>query len=237
MRQVFHTFPWVHPEEPQEIQAIYAKHGHLRRIKKGEILKNSYEHNQLFFLRKGLCAYYINFYMDKPRVLSLIVPGRVMGDITCITKDRVNVTVRAMRDSEFLSISPQYLLDEVSRDKDKVFLLMQSVIRKQESHLEGMIANFLLMPEQRLQALIKTLLLTYKNAVVDGWNILPLVLSHEEYGEITNITRVSVSRIFSRWKQDGMMMSHGRTLQVHSRLFEGLYDWLSDYQKDYHCTA
>ena len=230
MRQVFHAYPWIHREEFLEIQTIYEKYGTWVSIKKGDIIKNSFEKNQLFFLKKGLCAYYINFYMDKPRVLSLIVPGRVMGDITCITKDRVNVTVRAMRDSELLVMNPQRLLDEVCLNKDTIVLLMQSVIQKQESHLEGMIANFLLSPEERLKAFLKVLLLTYQNTIHEGWNSVPLVFSHEEFGEIVNITRVSVSRIFARWREDEMIMNQGRSLQVHASLFDHLYDWLDEYQ-------
>lgn len=232
MRHVFHAFPWIHPEESFDIQSIYTKYGSLKCIKKGEILKNSYEFNQLFFLEKGLCAYYINFYMNKPRVLSLIVPGRVMGDVTCITKDRVNVTVRALRDSEVLSISPQRLLSVIGSDQKHMLLLMQSIIRKQESHLEGMMANFLLPPEMRLKAFIKVMLLIFDADFVSEWRAVPLVLSHEEYDEIINVSRVSISRIFARWRKKGVMRNQGRILLIRSEFLSDVYDWLDFFRKE-----
>ncbi len=231
MRQVFHTFPWIHPDESPEIKGIYARYGHSHLIRKGEIVKSAYDTNRLFYLKKGLCAYYINFNVGKPRVLSLIVPGRVMGDITCITGERVNVTTRAMRDSELLVIPPQVLLQEMRVDVSHALLVTRSIIGKQESHLEGMIANFTLQPDERLRVFIKVLLLTYRRQVDEGWNEIPLTLSQEEYGEITHVTRVTVSRIFSRWRKNGWMSQQGRHLQVHSDLFSQLYDWVDAYQK------
>ncbi|MEF9943371.1 MAG: hypothetical protein RR758_04225, partial [Burkholderiaceae bacterium] len=35
MRQIFHSDPWVHPEEHAKIQAIYRAHGHPARAHRG----------------------------------------------------------------------------------------------------------------------------------------------------------------------------------------------------------
>lgn len=106
----------------------------MKCIKKGEILKNSYEFNQLFFLEKGLCAYYINFYMNKPKVLIF--------------------------DADFVS----------------------------------------------------------------EWRAVPLVLSHEEYDEIINVSRVSISRIFARWRKKEVMRNQGRVLLIRSEFLSDVYD-------------
>ncbi len=225
MRQIFHAYPWVHPEEHPRIQAIYREHGRPLRVRHGEVIKHGGESNRLFFLTKGLCAYYVATETARPTVLSLIIPGRVMGDITCVSGERVNVVTRALKDSELLTVPPTTLLQAMSLDPRMAVLAARSLIAKEESHLEGMVANFTLEPAARLKALLKVLILSYRAAVTPGWNVVPLLLSNKHYGSIVNLTRVSVSRLFSRWIDEGLVRKHTRQIEVQDRLFDDLYDW------------
>ena len=60
MRQIFRTLPWIHPSEPEVLQTLYRKYGRKIRVKKGETLKSGGEAPVLFFLEKGLAAYWVN---------------------------------------------------------------------------------------------------------------------------------------------------------------------------------
>ena len=225
MRQIFHSYPWVHREEHPKIQAIYRELGRPHHVRRGEVIKHGGESNRLFFLSRGLCAYYVAGEVARPTILSLIIPGRVMGDITCISGDRVNVVTRAIKDSELLVVPPSALIEAMSRDPAMAVIAARSMISKQESHLEGMVANFTLEPSARLKALLKALILSYRDTLAPGWNLVPLLLSNELYGSIVNLTRVSVSRIFSRWIEEGLVRKQGRQIEVQSSLFDDLYDW------------
>lgn len=55
-----------------------------------------------------------------------------------------------------------------------------------------------------------------------------LDLTNEQYGAVVNLTRVSVSRIFSDWISKGLLYKSGRNVYVKAKLFENIYDWWTD---------
>ena len=117
MRQIFRTLPWIHPSEPEVLQTLYRKYGRKIHVKKGETLKSGGEAPVLFFLEKGLAAYWVNRTTPgHTAILSLIIPGRTMGDITCFSGERVNVTSRTLQDSDVWIVKRSDLLAEYLRD-------------------------------------------------------------------------------------------------------------------------
>ena len=230
MRQIFQTLPWIHPVEPEEITDIYRKHGVRRRIQRGEVLKHGGQSPKLFYLEKGLCAYFVGGQVkNRPSVLALILPGRTMGDITCFTKDKVNVLSRALKDSTVLEVDPFAVLEESKKNPDLMLQLGRLLVHKQESHMEGLLANFTLPAPDRLKVFVKTLFLSFRLPVrQDDWNVVPLRLNNEQIALIVNLSRISVSKILSEWQEAGLIKKDGMTLLVRSELFAGIYDWMDE---------
>lgn len=230
MRQIFQSLPWIHPAEPELITGIYRKHGKHRHIRHGEILKHGGQSPRLFFLEKGLCAYFVGGEVkNRPSVLSLILPGRTMGDITCFTKDRVNVVSKALKDSVVLEVDPFAVLEESKKNPDLMLQLGRLLIHKQESHMEGLLANYTLSAPDRIRVFLKALFLSYHLQVKpEDWNIVPLRLNNEQLALIVNLTRISVSKILSEWQERGLVKKEGPTLLVRKDLFNGIYDWLDE---------
>lgn len=225
MRQVFNALPYIIPPEDIEIAAIYEKYGTLRKIKKGVILKDGGDANKLYFLKSGLCMYMINYYLEKPRTLALILPGRAMGDITCVSGEKVNVTTIALRDSEVLVIPPEVLKNEMKENFDISFKVTKKIIAKQECHLEGMIANFTTTHEERLATFYKALILSFGKISDDMWQKLPLKLSNEEIGSIIHGTRVTVNRLHLKWNSEGKYKKEGKAVLINKSIFDLTHDW------------
>ncbi len=226
MRQIFRSLPWIHPAEPDVLQALYRRHGEKRHVKKGEILKSGGEAPVLFFLEKGLASYWINWSAaGHAAVLSLIIPGRTMGDITCFSGERVNVTSRTLQDSDVWVVRRGDLLSEYLRDAQLLLTVSQLLVRKQESHIEGMTANFTLPAKARVKLFLRVLLAAYGLKLHAGGNVIPLLISNELIGDIVNLSRMSVYRIISEWETEGLAKRSGRSLCVASRLFDDVYDW------------
>lgn len=226
MRQVFLSWPWVHHEEPKEIRAIYEQYGRHAYIKKGTWLENGGEDGVVYLLLKGLGAFFFETGCGKQRVFSLILPGRAMADMDGFSGQTVNVQDRMVRDSEVLWVKRTIFLEQVQRDPALVMLLARSLIAKQESNMEAMIACYTLGSAQRLRVLLKVLLSALQGSVVAGWNVLTLDLNNEEFAKVINTTRVTVSRIFALWCEEGLVRKSGRVVEVHSDLFADVYDWL-----------
>ena len=228
MRQIFQSLPWIHAAEPDFLVKLYEQLGVVRHVKKGEVLKSGGQSPRLFYLKKGLCAYLIaEQAKGRPSVLSLIVPGRTMGDLTCLTEDKVNVFSVAWQKSEILEVDVAQLYARIESIPGLMRQLALHLVRKQESHLEGMVANFTLSADKRLKVFLRVLIEAYGLELKARDNVVPLLLTNEQIGLITNLTRVSVSRIFSQWQEAGLLHKNGKTLLVEKALFDDVYDWLS----------
>lgn len=230
MRRIFTTYPYFLPAEPEPFVQLFREHGTIRDVKKGEVLKRGGDAQRLFFLEEGLCAYCAAEALDhRPYILSVVLPGRVMGDMTASIRTRCNVFTRALKKSRVLSIPPEVLAQAIEERPEYAKLEIRNVIAKEESLLEGMAANFLRPPQERLVIYAKALCrITGTLARDDGWHALPIELSASTIGELVNLNRVSVSRILSRWIQMGEVRREGRTLLFSDSLFEAVDDWIEN---------
>ena len=178
MRQIFQSLPWIHPAVPAPIAELYRRRGVEIRVRKHGVLKSGGENPKCFLLTRGLCA-----------TLSLIIPVRSMCDISASVDERVNVETVAWQDSVVLAMPPGTLQDEADRNPAFGRCLLQDVIAKQESHIEGMSANFTLEPQMRLKTLFKVLLTAYGRPCSGEGLVLPLLLNNSQYGQIVNRAR------------------------------------------------
>lgn len=226
MRQVFLSQPWIHHEEPEDLKAIYYQYGKFEKIKKGTALYNGGQNGMLYFLMKGLGTFSFLSQYGKECIFALITPNRVLADIDGLSGKLVNVSDRIIRDSEVLSIHRDTFFKHIQNTPGLALKLAQSLIAKEESHMEAMIASFTLDVETRLKVFLKVLITSYQKIIQQGWNVIPLCLSNEEYASIVNASRVTISNHFSAWIKNGFMTKNRRIINVHSGLFEGIYDWL-----------
>ncbi|MDO5531961.1 Crp/Fnr family transcriptional regulator [Sutterella sp.] len=230
MRRIFTPLPYFLPAEPEPFVKLFREHGVPRLVKKGEFLKRGGEEQKLFFLEEGLCAYYAAEALDhRPMVISVILPGRVMGDMTASIRTRCNVFTRALKNSRVLTIPPEVLAHAIEVDSDLAAIEIRSIIAKEESLLEGVAANSLRPPAERLVIYAKALCRSFGvRADADGWNRLPLKLPAKTIGEVVNLNRVSVTRLLIHWMEVDAIRKDGRTLYFHQRLFDAVDDWLEN---------
>lgn len=150
MRRIFEQLPYFLPAEPAPFARLFLTEGIRREVAKGELLKRGGESQRLFFLESGLCAYYAaEAENHRPTILSVLLPGRAMGDLTASVGTRCNVFTRALEKSVVRVVPPAVLTAALMKDPALAQLEIRSVIAKEESILEGMTANFIRPPAER----------------------------------------------------------------------------------------
>ena len=149
-----------------------------------------------------------------------------MCDISAAVDERVNVETVAWRDCVVYAMPPRTLSEEMSKDPEFGKAVLADVTAKEESYIEGMVANFTLDPRSRLRTLFKVLITSYGIPIRDDWTVIPLLLNNSQYGQVVNLSRVSVSRIFSQWEAAGLIRKDRRSISVRKELFSDLYDWI-----------
>ena len=226
MMKAFNTLPWIPPAEYKKISEIYMKYGIFRKLKKNTFLKNSGDKNKLFYLKKGLCMGFVDYQPEKSVLLTLLPPGRAIGDLTCISGEAVNMRIVVKEDSELLALPKDILKNQIKENCEIALLIAKTMIAKRESHLEGMLANCTLCVEERLKTFFKVLITSYLVPNEGGWHRLPVRLNNEELASIVNATRVSVSRILTAWSEKNhYKKTNSKNILIHARQLESVYDW------------
>lgn len=233
MRRIFRSLPYFLPREPEAFARVFREHGTPRLVAKGGTLKHGGEDARVFFLEKGLCAYYAGEgFGHRPTILSVIRPGCVMGDMTAVVGARCNVHTAALADSCVLVLAPQILRQAVFSDPELSLLELENITAKEESLLEGMVANFTRSPQERLLIFFKAWLLQSEVSLKAKTVTLPHFISAECIGQAVNLNRVSIAKITSAWVKDGKARRIGRSLELATSLFEGIDDWIKDDAQD-----
>ena len=160
MRQIFFALPYVCPREPARIADLIRAHGTLRKVAAGGVLKRGGDANRLFLLEEGICAYFVaGATTGHSTIMSLLLPGTTLCDMTSSVGRRCNVETRAVQASRVWCTAPDFYERHVFTNPELAVEKYQHAVGKQEATLEGMIANFTLPPEQRVKILLKAVLM------------------------------------------------------------------------------
>lgn len=229
MRRIFTQLPYFIPEDPAFIRELFRRRGMRRTIARGEALKRGGDRLKLFLLEEGLCAYYAGVGFGRPTILAVILPGRTMGDLSASAKILCNVYTAALVPSRVIEMPAEALYDAFEERPDLAQEQIANVIKKEESLLEGMVANFTRPPAERVAVFAKALIRTTKTAPgPDGWTALPLLIPAQVIGEAVNLNRVSVAKIISRWMKAGLARRERKRLVLSPELLEPIDDWIEN---------
>lgn len=191
------------------------------------LLKRGGDANRLFLLEEGICAYFVaGATTGHSTIMSLLLPGTTLCDMTSSVGRRCNVETRAVQASKVWCTAPDFYERHVFTNPELAVEKYQHAVGKQEATLEGMIANFTLPPEQRVKILLKAVLLHEQAELGSDWTRIPYDLPAEVIGQTVNLTRQTVAQTIGDWRRAGLARRVGRHLEVLPTLFDDIYDWL-----------
>ncbi|MDR0588381.1 MAG: Crp/Fnr family transcriptional regulator [Burkholderiales bacterium] len=227
MRQVFLEKPWIYNKEPSEFAEIFVRYGRLERYKRGATLAHGGKNGRIYYLSEGLVSCSSVDRNGQSFTFCLIPPERVFSEIDGISRTIVNVYVTAIRPSTVYSLDFETWFKHLGSHQEDALTLqvMQNLIGKFESHMEAMIANYTLPLSERLRVFLKVLLTAYTDTISE-WNEIPIYLSAQEYAELMGASRVSISRLTSKWQKEMLLRKEGRSIFVRAALFDSIYDWV-----------
>ena len=114
----------------------------------------------------------------------------------------------------------------LSESPELLMLYAKNAMQKQESQMEGMIANFTMDLSSRVRALLRAVIEAYYPVKEQDGNPLPIKLSVTEISETVAANRSSVSLLISEWAQEDLVRRDGRRIIVHGKLLSQVYDWI-----------
>lgn len=232
MRQVFSTYPYIEPPAPAPLQAAIRQRGTLFEVESGNILKMPGELHHFYMIEEGVCGYFVaGQVFGHPRIMSTLLPGRTVADISVSVGRPCNIETRALTPVKAWAVPASFFDEVVYKDPEILRMHYQLTVMKHESTVEGMIANFTLPPELRLRVLFQLLIAADlqgepHEVVKPGlWYRLPYRLTAQTIGMIVNLTRSNVSRQLNSWREAGLARKEGIDWELAGVLFENIYDW------------
>lgn len=123
--------------------------------------------------------------------------------MTTTANAQCNVLSRALSPSVVYVCSPAAYREMLLADPQVMALKLSHAILKEESTLEGMVANFTRPPEERLKMLFRAMLLESDSK--EEWQLIPYRLSAQVIGEVIHLQRQTVSALESRLVREGVL--------------------------------
>lgn len=84
MRQILFGEQWIHPEAPPLVKEIFYAKGRRVNLKKGSELLHGAPSGEVTLLLSGICLYRFWDSLDKEHIMSIMPPGRTVGDIDAL---------------------------------------------------------------------------------------------------------------------------------------------------------
>ena len=159
-------------------------------------------------------------------IFTLVLPGRLMGDVDGLSGNIVNVTDAALRETEVRLVTRDLFLQFLAENPAIQRKHAIGVIHDHESDMEGMIANFTLSAPDRIVTLFASLIHNLQTKPdSEGYYHLEYSLTTIEISQIVSVARPTVSSILNQWLGEGLLKKCDKHLCVSHSLFAALQDW------------
>lgn len=206
---------WIQPKADPQLIELIERHGITLNARKNSILAHEGDPpNKIFLLCSGLCRHTFSQINDSTITFSLILPQRVIGDISVLASHDFFLRFETIQPSTLKYIPKSLLLRELKKDNEFIFRLAANITNKHHSYLEGMLCNTTLSCEERLFTLFNVLAQEEGNLVENGFIRLPIRLSQDLMSEVVSSSRVSINRAIRRWFNEGHLYKKNAELWV-----------------------
>jgi len=191
---------------------VYAR----RRVKRGETLfKSGAEFSAIYAIRSGFFKTSVVDGEGREQVTGFFMAGELIG-MEGIGSGAYNGTATALEDSE-VCVLPYGLIEEMSRDLPALQRRLHTVLAREIVRDHGvMMLLGSMRAEERLAAFLINL---SKRFVRRGYSAsdFHLRMTREEIGSYLGLKLETVSRLFSRFQEDGLIaveQKHVRILDI-----------------------
>jgi CRP/FNR family transcriptional regulator len=186
------------------------------RLRKGDVLVHSGERfTGLFAIRTGSCKSVVTTVSGQQQIAGYHIAGDVIG-AEGIHAGSYDATITALEDSEFCVLPFDRMETLARRNGDFQHLLASLLSREIARERRVMLLLGTMRAEQRLASFLLDLAERYR---VRGYSSREFVLrmTREEIGSHLGLKLETVSRLFSRFHQDGLVRVQGREVKILDR--------------------
>ena len=217
------NLPFLGPIIPDEVRAVFDKHGKTAKSCKKDFIQPHYAKN-LIYVKKGIIGgYIINNNLSKAQILRLVLPMRAYGGPLLLDGLYLANHLFALTDTEYVSIGVSRFWDIISADYDLYKRCVHLFAAYETRDVERFYILLTSRAEMRLRLLMRSLAMSLPQDENDPWLRIPAGITREQYSKIIYTTTNTLDSILTRWKADRLYKRSGKDSFINRKLTEKIY--------------
>lgn len=195
-------------------QLLEAGVGETVRYQAGQYLYSQGEIDHRFYILVSGKVYVSNLSADgHESTFNIMGPGSVIGEAAALTGLPRYSAARVLEASELVLLYAERLEDYVRQNPKFAVALIYVLSLKQRMAVGRLHQAVFDAPDQRILRLLQQMAESHADRLdADGSPQLRVDLTHEQIGNLTNLSRVTVTRTLQKLKRDGRVDLVGRTI-------------------------
>lgn len=227
MGKFYNSTPWVIPQAPQELQALFRRDGKKLTVERN-VFVCSYDAvytpcdlDCMIYVDSGLLTQgYITDNINKPHAFSLILPGRVLNYTHYMGFANRQENIYTKRKSVIYCLELGQLREKLAQDEVLQEMMHNYSVSCVAADYDAFTCMLSCNVEKRLAHFLLSLVNTYQICCEDDWFHIPLRLSYKDISEIVYSSAKMIERIIPSWIEQGIIRMSGRSTKVHQSVFE-----------------
>jgi len=201
---------------PRQFSSQLLERAPVISLRKGETL---FESGALgdgcYWLEQGVLKVTITSDQGEERILAVLGPGSIVGELAMIDGLPRSATVQSLRDSKLTFVS-RSTFQECLREHPEIYrhLVSTLVARLRQADDEVAAASFLSPKARVARALLRFAQFMGEQTATPGEVIIRHKIRRDDLAALADVARESVSRILSDWKRHKIIIRHSPSVSV-----------------------
>ncbi len=193
----------------------------MRLLRGEELFRKGDPGNSCYWVMKGTLKVSVCSEVGGERILGLLGPGSVVGELAILDNLPRSATVTAVGDSDLTELKRAALMTYLRQHSDVYPDLIAILVGRLRKADEELAADSFLTPQARIARAVLSLVDQMGEKVGPDLYSLSYAMSQNDIGAMAGVARESVSRALSDWKRRGIVSrAPGRKLSVNRSKLE-----------------
>jgi CRP/FNR family transcriptional regulator len=191
---------------PQEIATVLFASAPLRRLRADDTLFHAGDTGDgCYRLDMGLLKVSLISPQIKERIISILTPGAIVGDLAVVDGLPRSATVIALIDSELRFLS-RGAFEQLAREHPEIYRYLVNVLAARLRQADDVIASLAFLPiKSRVARALLSLAEIVGEETDSGQILIPRTLDQEDIAAMAGVARENTSRILREWERNGLV--------------------------------
>jgi CRP-like cAMP-binding protein len=203
---------------PKEIASELFAGATFCRLKAGDTLFQTGDTGDgCYRLDKGLLKVSLISPQVRERIIAILTPGTVVGDLAVIDRLPRSASVHALTNCELRRLS-RAAFEQLAQEHPEIHQYLVKLLAARLRRADDVIASFAFLPAKaRIAQALLSLAETLGEETNSGGVLIPLAINQGDIAAMAGVARENTSRILSEWERRKLVTKSSGSYRIHDR--------------------